>query len=262
MDGVPKIFMTLFVALTCLSCTKADEANPKPKQSILPLAYHQVSSEGVTLHLISFDSRQYHLEVADQPKGPGSLWPDAKSCGTAKQALASINAGFFTPEGKPLGLVIENGTKRGYNNPSSLGSAFYYIDTNKKITAIARRKHLNNLTKNLTPTHLLQAGPMLSDGGHTVKGLSKQNARKRSFIAHDGADHWLIGYADACTLEQLSKAIAGKKLAGCQISNAMNLDGGRSSDLWISAAVPGGEQTFRSFFNKPVRNFLILKPTP
>lgn len=262
MECVPKIFLILLIAFNCASCSQADEPKLKSNKVILPLAYHEVTSEGVSLHLISFDSREYHMEVADQPNGPGSIWTDAKSCGTDKQALAAINAGFFTPEGKPLGMLIENGTKRGAVNPSSLGTGFYYLDSGKKISAIARRKHLDSLSKNLTPTHLLQAGPMLSDQGKTVKGLSSDKSRKRSFIAHDGADYWLIGYADECTLEQLSKALAGKTLAGCKISNALNLDGGRSSDLWIGSTIPNGDRTFRSFFNKPVRNFLVLKKTP
>jgi len=40
----------------------------------------------------------------------------------------------------------------------------------------------------------------------------------------------------------------------------MNLDGGRSSDLWISSRVSGGPLTSRPPWNRPVRNFLILVP--
>jgi hypothetical protein len=40
----------------------------------------------------------------------------------------------------------------------------------------------------------------------------------------------------------------------------LNLDGGRSSDLWISSAVQGGPLRERPLWNKPVRNFLVLIP--
>lgn len=40
--------------------------------------------------------------------------------------LLAINAGFFTPEGKPLGLVVSDGKISGtWNSASSLGTAIF-----------------------------------------------------------------------------------------------------------------------------------------
>ena len=42
------------------------------------------------------------------------------------------------------------------------------------------------------------------------------------------------------------------------VADALNLDGGRSTDLWVSSSVSGGPASWRTPFNKPVRNFLVL----
>lgn len=218
--------------------------------------YSKVVSEGVTLHLVSFDSRRCQLKVVDQAGGPGSQWRDASSLGKSKNALACINAGFFNPDGSPLGVVIADGTARGSNNKSSLGSGFFF--SNGQQSGIERRSSLYSIRKQYKPSQLLQSGPTLSFRGAAITGLSKTNSRVRSFIATDGAYGWLIGYAETATLDQLGKALTGKTLGDVKIYHAINLDGGRSSDLWVSPEVSNGNKTFRAIWNKPVRNFLIL----
>ncbi|MFT5904888.1 MAG: hypothetical protein ACI9E1_000476 [Cryomorphaceae bacterium] len=222
----------------------------------LPTKLHQLSHKGIQFNLVTFDNRNLHLVVADQPNGPGSLWRDAAAAAKAHNGLAAINAGFFTPEGKPLGIVISNGKKIGSHNTSSLGSGlFYHTATGAKIS---RRSAWSDLSKN-PPDHLLQSGPMLLENAKSITGLSNKNSRPRSFIASDGKYHWCIGHADSCTLSQLSEALASLKTSEFIASTALNLDGGRSSDLWVSATVNGGSKQIRPFWNKPVRNFLILK---
>lgn len=223
---------------------------------LLQPSYHNITSNGVRLHLVSFDSRNCALEVVDQIAGPSSQWPTASSLGKAKSALACINAGFFNPDGSPLGLVIEGGKVRGTINNSSLGAGFFY--SNGKQAGIARKSELSRIRNQLAPTHLLQSGPMLSYRNASVTGLSNTNPRTRSFLATDGSYHWLIGYAKSATLDQLGKALTGKRLADVNIYHAINLDGGRSSDLWVSPSVENGNKTFRALWNKPVRNFLLL----
>jgi uncharacterized protein YigE (DUF2233 family) len=225
-------------------------------QASLPTKLHQISHQGILFNLVTFDTRNYHLIVADQPNGPGSEWADAATAAKAHDGLAAINAGFFTPEGKPLGIVISNGKKDGSFNRSSLGSGlFYHTSTSANIS---RSSAWSTLSKN-PPSHLLQSGPMLLEISKPVTGLSTKNPRPRSFIATDGNNHWCIGHADSSSLSQLSEALASLKIPGIKVSTALNLDGGRSSDLWVSSIVIGGSKQIRPFWNNPVRNFLILK---
>jgi len=229
--------------------------SPQPR---IALSYHHTSQNGVILSMVSFDDRQHQLRIADQPNGLGTRWLDAKSAATTYRGLAAINGGFFTPEGKPLGLVIETGTKRGYINKSSLGAGIF-ISTKSDSTIIRREKYASSsLAANAY--NLLQTGPMLAERGKAISGLSKTNSRPRSFIAWDGKNHWAIGYAEPCTLDALSRALAGTSPTGFKISTAVNLDGGRSSDLWVGPSVKNGTKTHRSFLNKAVRNYLVLIP--
>lgn len=227
-----------------------------PLQPVRPLTYHHSLSRGVPISMVCFDDRQYRLRVADQPAGPGSKWKDAKSAGLSNQGLAAINGGFFTPEGNPLGLLIEEGAKRGHINQSSLGAGIFA--TSKSGSAIIRRNLYKTSRLAVGANNLLQAGPMLVEHGKAVNGLSDDKHRTRSFIAWDGEHHWAIAYADSCSLAALAKALTHSPAIGFKVYAALNLDGGRSSDLWVGPQVRGGNQTHRSFLNKPVRNYLIL----
>ena len=239
---------------------KPDQAavmiTPAAPQLILPLAYDSVSSQGITISAVCFDDRKFQLTVADQADGCGSQWMDAKSAAMSCNGYAAINGGFFTPEGKPLGILVASGIKRGSLNQSSLGAGIFISSKNK--SAIVRREHYapSSVTHNVE--NLLQAGPILIEHGKPTIGLSDNNARPRSFIAWDGKHHWAIGHIDSSTLAAAARALSETSLIGFKASSVLNLDGGRSSDLWAGPRVPGGAKTHRSFLNKPVRNYLVI----
>lgn len=234
-------------------------APSSPTQKRIPLTYHHTSRNGIVLSLVSFDDRVFQLQIADQTNGPATHWRDAHSAANALRGVAAINGGFFTPEGKPLGLVITGGERRGHINRSSLGAGIYL--SNEQMSQIVRRNTYTQSPKHWGKiTQLLQSGPMLAEKNAPISGLSKNNSRPRSFIVWDGQHHWAIGYAESCTLHALSHALAGKAPANFAIHTAINLDGGRSSDLWVGSRVAHGGKTHRTFLNKPVRNFLVVVP--
>lgn len=229
---------------------------PAPPQKRLALKYSNTTRDGIRMYVVAFDDRDYVLRVADQPGGVGSRWTTAGQAAASRGAVAAINGGFFTPEGKPLGMLIEAGAKRGHLNKSSLGSGMY-LSTGTR-SAIIRREAYQKTRNSWNASHLLQTGPMLVENKQAVTGLSKTNRRVRSFIAWDGRHHWVMGYAEPCTLDGLSRALAGRTPGGFEIVSAVNLDGGRSSDLWVGKQVPGGEKSHRGIFNKSVRNYIVL----
>ena len=223
-------------------------APPAPRHS---LKNTTVNAAGITLTIVTFDRRDFTLSVADQ-NGLGTKWKTAQQAGSG--SLAAINAGFFTPEGKPLGLVISNGQRTGRTNrASSLGSGFF-IGGDERL--ISRESYLASKpsTKNL-----LQAGPRLVWNSKTISGLSKGDNRPRSFLLWDGKEHFAIGYANSATLSSLASALSKQPISDFKIHHALNLDGGRSSDLWVGSSVNGGPVTRRSWINKEVRNYLVLK---
>ncbi|MDB4506873.1 phosphodiester glycosidase family protein, partial [Akkermansiaceae bacterium] len=224
---------------------------PLPEVPRHSLKSTTINAAGITLTVVSFDRRDFTLAVADQD-GLGTKWKTAQQAGTG--SLAAINAGFFTPEGKPLGLVVSNGKRTGgTNRASSLGSGFF-IGGDERL--ISRESYL--ATKPSTK-NLLQAGPRLVWNSKTISGLSKGENRPRSFLLWDGKEHFAIGYANSATLSSLASALSKQPISGFKIHHALNLDGGRSSDLWVSSSVNGGPVTRRSWINKEVRNYLVLK---
>lgn len=267
-------YLGVTAVISCASACQTNQPNPSVPQAtivhkekvqpqvvmapqrILPTQLHQLTHNNIKFHLVTFDMRNQHIDIADQVDGPGSQWSTASAAAKENNGIAAINAGFFTPEGKPLGIVISNGTKRGSYNRSSLGSGLFYNTPDG--AKISRRSAWAKLARN-PPEHLLQSGPMLLENSKPISGLSSKNPRPRSFIATDGKNHWCIGHADSCTLSQLSEALGSLEINQFKATTALNLDGGRSSDLWISELITGGSKNIRPFWNKPVRNFLILK---
>lgn len=211
---------------------------------------------GITFEGVSFDSRTHRLRVVDQPGGPGSRFADSASAGGAVGGIAAVNAGFFTPEGAPLGLVVSSGKVSGSWNGSSLGSGVWYENPSGG-TGISRREKLGR-SGAASMRECLQAGPLLVENGRPVGGLDPGKASIRMMILWDGGSRWWIGRASTSSLAELARALASGGPAGWPVRHALNLDGGRSSDLWISEAVSGGPVVRRAPWNRPVRNFLVL----
>jgi hypothetical protein len=214
---------------------------------------------GIIFEGVAFDARSHRLVVVDQSGGPDSQFPDAASAGLASGGIAAVNAGFFTPEGDPLGLVVSAGKPAGaWNSASSLGSGVWHEDSSGQ-SAISRREQLGR-SRATSMRELLQAGPMLIENGNPVSGLDPTKASVRTVILWDGGSRWWIGRASVCSLANLATALASGNPAGWPVRHALNLDGGRSSDLWISEITEGGPVSKRSPWNRPVRNFLVLAP--
>ena len=213
----------------------------------------RVTSRDISLILVLFDDRNYRISVVDKEQGPETEWPTAQAAARAHGALAAINAGFFTPEGRPLGLVIENGRHIGtWNAQSSLTSGLLSVE---KSPRLLRRRHW----RSFSPTrHLVQAGPLLIENGRAVDGLDNGERSPRSFLAWDGGSRWAFGYCEKANLTELALSLANQPLEQLDITTALNLDGGRSSDLWVSREVQGGPLTTRRLWNRSVRNYLLL----
>ncbi|MEO8614940.1 MAG: phosphodiester glycosidase family protein [Luteolibacter sp.] len=213
----------------------------------------------ITFEGVAFDSRNHHLVVADQANGPGSQFADAASAGKARGGIVAVNAGFFTPEGAPLGQVVSAGKISGsWNAASSLGSGIWY-EENSGNSAITRREKLGRAAAS-SMRELIQAGPLLIENGQPISGLEATKTSARSIILWDGGTRWWIGRSSPCTLASLGQSLASAQPAGWKIHQALNLDGGRSADLWISATIAGEPIVRRQPWNRPVRNFLVLVP--
>lgn len=268
-----------FAALALCACQPAPSLNPirakpappiasapsnEPAGAPAPLPSTPAKSpsiarktiRGIDFEGIAFDSRSHRLLVIDQPLGPGSAYASAQDVARAYGALAAMNAGFFTPEGKPLGLVVTAGKRFGaWNSASSLGSGIF-AESSAGHLSIKRRSAPANFAG---APELIQAGPLLVEDGRKVGGLDNEKPAVRSLLITDGAHRWWIGKTSLCTLAALGEALSSSSPASWPARHALNLDGGRSTDLFVSSQIPGGPFERRGVFNRPVRNFLILK---
>ncbi len=219
------------------------------------MRYETLEGYQTTLHFIRFNQKQFHIEVADQPNGPGSLWEDAKSAAASHDAVAAINAGFFSPEGKPVTLCIDHGKKTGYLNKSSLGSGALIVQKNKK-PILTRRANISKFSK---PEHLLQSGPFLVEKGKAIS-VKPSTVRPRAFIAWDGKEQWVIGHIKNIKMEDMATWLSTSPIENFNLIHALNLDGGRSCQFYISEKIAGEETQITTLLNRKVRNFLVVKP--
>lgn len=222
-----------------------------------PARAGSVEISGIVFEGVGFDAGSHRLVVVDQADGPGSVFADAAAAARSVGGIAAVNGGFFTPEGAPLGLVIAAGRRSGaWNSASSLGGGVWH---DSGAGGISRREKLGR-TGASGHRELLQAGPMLVENDRAVSGLDGLKTSARTVILWDGGSRWWIGRSTPASLARIAEALAGGKMPGWPVRHALNLDGGRSADLWISAEVPGGPLTRRPAWNRPVRNFLVLVP--
>ena len=239
----------------------AERAPLRPEGRARPPEWIRSEVAGIVFSGVSFDSRTHRLRVVDQPRGPGSQHADAASAALALGGVAGLNGGFFTPEGEPLGQVVAQGRSAGsWNGSSSLGSG-WYAEEQGKAPAIVRREILGR-DGAARLREGLQAGPMLVENRRAVRGLDTTRPRNRVLLVWDGGHRWWMGQAGPSSLAALAKALESARPGGFAVRAALNLDGGRSADLWVGPGVQGGPQRLRPPWHRAVRNFLVLVENP
>lgn len=253
---VAKLLPTTDPAPQTLSDTRPPTISPKNLPTLTSASLSRKTISGIQFEGVIFDSRTYKLSVVDQPDGPGSRYATSQDVASATSSLVAINAGFFTPEGAPLGLVISSGNTSGaWNSASSLGTGVYH-ESSSGFPEISRRTSRSAVSSS---RELLQAGPLLVENNRRIGGLSSEKSAVRSILLTDGSTRWWIGKTSSCTLSALGDALSSASPASWKVKTALNLDGGRSTDLYVSSGIPGGPINRRGFLNRPVRNFFILK---
>lgn len=240
-----------------------ETAPPDPTSATsYPVIVKKATLAGVPVTYLSFDTRTHTLAVIDQAKGPGTRYESSASVTAATQSLGTINGGFFTPEGEPLGLLYQDGKKTGsLNTSSSLGSGILYVDEKNPRPIILRREEFQYQLKDSStkPRDVLQTGPFLVENSLPTAGLKADEARVRSFLLSDGQHHFAIAQCEPITLRNLAGALAKQPLPGFHIMTALNLDGGRSADLHVPSQTEGGPVNLRRWWNKPVRNYVVVR---
>lgn len=149
-------------------------------------------------------------------------------------AIVAINANFFDEYGNPLGLVINRGKKfkNVHNGGKTLTGIFSANRTSIKITGRA----------NIDETSILeavQAGPRLVANGTVLETKNSFQNSKRSGVCID-KDKNLIIFCTSNTFSGISLDTLQNTLVSEEIEcqDALNFDGGGSSQIYISNKIP------------------------
>lgn len=171
----------------------------------------------------------------------GARRSSVASLGKSARAAAVINANFFDEQGKPLGLVISRGIlNQGVHRGGGTLSGIFQTGTDgPKIKNRA----------DFTPAGVsdaIQAGPRLLSSGSKVRGIRESSASsRRSGICIDSSQRLILFCVSSgilgVSIEQLQEELLRPEI-GCV--DALNLDGGGSSQFWINSSLPGARKGF------------------
>lgn len=209
----------------------------------------------VRAHLAFFTSRAFRLEVVDLGAGPEPAYPTLADAFRAVGAVAGVNGGFFHPDWRPSGLVISQGHRINTFETTRLLSGVIY--GNARGIHLLRRAQFQD---HPGISALVQSGPYLVEAGRAVRGLSKSDPNRRTFIATDWLGHWVLGATlSPLSLADLAECLASPNaLAPWKVDRALNLDGGSSTGFFFD---PGeGKAPVSLNPLKRVRNLIGITP--
>lgn len=187
------------------------------------------------IHLLRVDLHHYQIKVLDAREMKSQAL-SVKEMALRGKALAAINANFFDPDRKPLGLVVEGGKMKNAPKPVSWYAAFLVKNDSAKVAKIYDAKLAQSFDE------AVQAGPRLVVAGKSPKLKSETSPKSAVGIDAQGRVV-LIATEGSAEINELARWLAlSEKKGGAGLSNALNLDGGSSTqffakagslDLWI-----------------------------
>jgi hypothetical protein len=209
-----------------------------------------------TIDLIWFHAADYTFKVIDNgPDINAPVYPGLAAAMQRNGCLAGCNGGFFLKDHGPSGLMISQGTSTGKFGEGSLLSGVVLSSGNRNPYLLRRAEFDSGKSK---ATDLIQCGPFLVDQGKSVRGLSPENSRRRTFIAHDGGKWFALGLSDAFTLAEMGEILSQSGFSPSRkLHRALNLDGGTSSGLYFERG-SGDPVAIEPY--KTVRNFVGIVP--
>lgn len=171
------------------------------------------------------------LRALDFGKARASV---AEMCKASKAQLC-INANFFDEAGNALGLIVHRGIQLQdiHRGGKTLTGIFYA--SRDMIKIIPRTSY--------QPERVLeavQAGPRILHARQPVAGIELTSRSRRSGICIDGKDRLVFFVVSSgllgVSMQELQSALRHPEI---DCAEALNLDGGGSSQLYMSNALPG-----------------------
>lgn len=171
---------------------------------------------------------------------PGSNPSDLQSMTRSVNGVAGINANFFDEFHQPLGLIISSGKQlHALQRGGSVLTGIFMVKDD--VPTILHRDDFSPKDVQLA----IQAGPRLIANGKPVQIRSDQESSRRSGVAICG-DGSVIFYATmlrfpGATLQDVIGMLLDPAL---NVRDALNLDGGGSSQLFVERVDGKQEEIF------------------
>jgi uncharacterized protein YigE (DUF2233 family) len=192
-------------------------------QNLAPgIDYTVLNLDQGKLHAFKIDLKQNRLSLLS-PSEPN----DIKDMVINAHALLGVNAGFFTPGGKPLGLRISDSKVLSPAKPISWWGIFYLHNNKPELSSANGFKLDNDID------FAVQAGPRLlinKDIPHLKEGVGNRTA-----IGYNQNNDIIIAISENAQLTTLQLAQIlrdSEKHGGLGCLYALNLDGGSSSQAY------------------------------
>lgn len=177
-----------------------------------------------TVTIVRLDLQRVHIRIGYQPDTPLSMNAWMLQTG----ALAMINGGYFDATNKPEGLLISDGQAHGTSYTGFGG--MLAVDGQGNVTLRSLRDQPYDTGEQLQQA--TQSSPMLMINGQRTQFNANAEFQRRSVVATDKQGHLLLiaSPAQAFTLDEMADLLASSDLS---IQNALNLDGGSSTGLYV-----------------------------
>ncbi len=201
------------------------------------------------VHVFKIDPKRFDFRIVTAAP---ETYATVRRMAEASGAVIAVNANFFDPEGKPLGLLIDQGKQLNPKKDISWWGIFY-ID--RKIPHIV---HSNQWKSSRSISTAVQAGPRLVVNGK-IPRLKKDSSQKTAVGITKSGDVILATTLFPLEITELARLMGRSEAkGGLGCLNALNLDGGSSSQLY--AKIGSFELRLPSYIGVPVglgvfRNF-------
>jgi hypothetical protein len=181
------------------------------------------------LYVLRIDPTLYTFRAHYQPGAPLNLsgWQNA-----LPDAVAFVNANFFDPQGNILGMLIADGVMYGQSLVSR-GGTFLVLNGQPRL-----RSNIYEPYAGEPYEQAVQAFPMLLLSGQKVYNPARQEpVSRRTVVAQDQQGRVLLMVTPlfGLSLEALSAYLPTTDM---QVVDALNLDGGGSTMLYVNSSPP------------------------
>ena len=223
----------------CIATTSPETSDPLWDQLDEGLEQRLIRQESVFFQAIRIDPTDYTFRVHYRPNAPLTIqeWTTV-----LPDAVAIINANFFTVENTVLGVLVSDGQLFG-SSYQNRGATFYTTDD-----AFGIQRNPLSETAIATFSQAVQAFPMLVEEGQSIYNNSNDTAiSRRTVIAQDEQGHIILMVTSGfgMSLYELSQYLPTTDL---NIVSALNLDGGGSTMMRVNPS----DTTVLSFDPVPV----------